>query len=44
VFGEVAYRLFGAHPTEPEFENRYRDGLQWILRALRGPEEQDDQR
>jgi AcrR family transcriptional regulator len=44
VFGDVAHRLFGVHPSEPEFENRYRDGLQRILRALRGPEEQDNQR
>ncbi|MGW4062181.1 TetR/AcrR family transcriptional regulator [Amycolatopsis sp. NPDC004747] len=44
VFAEITHRLFGVHPGEPEFENRYRDGLQRILRALGGPEEQEDQR
>ncbi|MDS0132230.1 MULTISPECIES: hypothetical protein [unclassified Amycolatopsis] len=39
MFGDVAHRLFGVHPGEPEFENRYRAEEQGILRALRGREE-----
>ncbi len=42
IFGDVARHLFGVDPSEPTFENRYCDGLQQILRCLRGTEEQEN--
>lgn len=41
VVGHVGFVTVLCLAGESAFENRYRDGVQQILRYLRGPEEQD---